>query len=81
MSEEKIAKLTEIGFRFGWVHHDNRWDMRYAELEEFKRQFGHCVVPHNYDDNPKLGKYQHTGHILTLNLKMKIVELTDWRIL
>ncbi|KAG7367564.1 helicase domain protein [Nitzschia inconspicua] len=30
------------------VYQSDQWMERFAELQEFKKQFGHCVVPHNY---------------------------------
>ncbi|KAL7533671.1 hypothetical protein ACHAXR_005375 [Thalassiosira sp. AJA248-18] len=31
-----------------------RWIIRYNELLEFRREHGHCRVPHGYDPNRKL---------------------------
>ncbi|HYT62020.1 MAG TPA: helicase associated domain-containing protein, partial [Haliangiales bacterium] len=31
------------------------WPMRYGQLVEFKKQYGHCNVPYNYSENRQLG--------------------------
>ena len=42
-----------------------QWNERFSELQQFKQQFGHCLVPHNWDGNRKLSqwvkrqRYQH----------------------
>eukprot|EP00814_Leptocylindrus_danicus_P013764 CAMPEP_0116031114 /NCGR_PEP_ID=MMETSP0321-20121206/17297_1 /TAXON_ID=163516 /ORGANISM="Leptocylindrus danicus var. danicus, Strain B650" /LENGTH=386 /DNA_ID=CAMNT_0003506129 /DNA_START=72 /DNA_END=1232 /DNA_ORIENTATION=- len=33
------------------------WDVRYIELIEYKKQFGHCLVPARFKDNPPLGRW------------------------
>lgn len=33
---------------------DQRWNIRFEELMEFKQQHGHCRVPHGYPPNRKL---------------------------
>ena len=36
------------------------WCSLFRELCEFKVQFGHCIVPQLYSDNPKLGNWVST---------------------
>lgn len=66
MSEERYAKLNDLGFRFTWSVRESNWNDRYKELLEFKKKHGHCMVPREYEDTPGLGqwvatqRYQHT---------------------
>lgn len=55
--QERVDMLNEVGFRLEWIHQDQKWDMRYAELQEFKKEFGHWIVPQNYERNKKLGTW------------------------
>ncbi|KAL3938803.1 MAG: hypothetical protein SGBAC_006366 [Bacillariaceae sp.] len=34
---------------------DSTWESRFQDLEQFKREHGHCNVPRRYKGNPKLG--------------------------
>ena len=33
------------------------WSIRFAELEKFKQQYGHCNVPQKYEENTRLGAW------------------------
>ncbi|KAL7444627.1 hypothetical protein ACHAXH_008581, partial [Discostella pseudostelligera] len=33
---------------------EKRWMMRYEELKQFQEKYGHCRVPHGYEENRKL---------------------------
>src|SRR5438445_12544688 len=33
------------------------WERRFAQLEEFKRRFGHCFVPVEWPENEALGRW------------------------
>ena len=58
LSDELVAKLNEL--EFSWeardVPQENLWMLRYNELAEYKREFGHCNVPYSYirKSNPQL---------------------------
>jgi hypothetical protein len=45
------------------------WEDRLSELDDYRKIHGHCNVPHNYSENPKLGKwvlcqrYQYKWHL------------------
>jgi hypothetical protein len=58
LSDELVAKLNEL--EFSWeardVPQENLWMLRYNELVEYKREFGHCNVPYSYirKSNPQL---------------------------
>jgi tRNA splicing endonuclease len=46
LNETKIALLNDINFV--WDKNQRIWDLRFAELIEFKREFGHVNVPMKY---------------------------------
>ena len=56
MTEGRIRELESIGFDWGTSKTDlaSIWSMRFQQLCEFKEQFGHCLVPGKYSDNPNL---------------------------
>ncbi len=46
------------GLGFAWKHRDRgRWEDRYQELVEFRDKHGHCNVPFEYEEVPKLGAF------------------------
>ena len=54
MTTERIRELESIGFEWE-TNAASYWNERFAQLHEFKVQFGHCLVPTQYSANPKLG--------------------------
>lgn len=52
LSDERIQLLSKIGFI--WNSHDAVWEVRWNELLFFKRMYGDCIVPSNYEKNPQL---------------------------
>lgn len=54
LSEDRIAKLNDIGFV--WACRES-WETRFKEFVEYKREFGHCHIPLRYKPNPELGKW------------------------
>lgn len=50
-----IEKLEEIGFL--WSVRKNIWEERFSELLQFKTITGHCDVPDNWRENPKLSNW------------------------
>lgn len=46
---------------------NNIWEIRFEELIEFKKEFGHCNVPRNYI-NKKLAEWVHTQRSKKTNL-------------
>jgi len=56
ISDEQIQRLDELGFT--WQHRERgSWDDRYQELIEFNKKYGHCNVPLEYKEVPKLGAF------------------------
>ncbi len=58
LPESRIRRLEEVGFI--WNSRTKTWDMRFAELMCFRSEHGHCNVPQNWRENPKLSKWVET---------------------
>jgi hypothetical protein len=52
LTDERKMALDEIGFI--WSSHGTTFSNRLEELQQFKREFGHCNVPKNYHANKAL---------------------------
>jgi hypothetical protein len=50
---QKRRRLTALGF--DWRPYENRWETRYAQLQKFKRIYGHTDVMYKWKKNPALG--------------------------
>lgn len=37
--------------------HEKKWNQQLEELRDFKRKYGHCLVPHTFDENPHLARW------------------------
>jgi len=60
LTDDRIAKLNEMGFTWMATGKTVPWEQRYEELKVFKEKFGHCSVPRtSYKDNPSLGEFVH----------------------
>ncbi|KAL3933401.1 MAG: hypothetical protein SGBAC_010414 [Bacillariaceae sp.] len=55
MSEARQHKLDEAGFI--WDLQTMVWQERYAELVDYKREYGDCNVPCRFEENPPLGMW------------------------
>jgi hypothetical protein len=55
LSEDQIRRLDEIGF--DWDPNTTRFEQRYGELVAYKKEYGDCVVPVKWPENPKLGTW------------------------
>ena len=53
LTQDQIARLEEIGFKWGKV----KFEQRCRDLEAFKSKFGHCNVPCTYSADPSLGQW------------------------
>lgn len=58
MTEHRIMLLNDINF--DWDPKDTKWKLRVQELLAYKKKFGNCLVPAQYDDNPALGRWVST---------------------
>eukprot|EP00579_Thalassiosira_antarctica_P005289 CAMPEP_0201902528 /NCGR_PEP_ID=MMETSP0902-20130614/55000_1 /ASSEMBLY_ACC=CAM_ASM_000551 /TAXON_ID=420261 /ORGANISM="Thalassiosira antarctica, Strain CCMP982" /LENGTH=497 /DNA_ID=CAMNT_0048436531 /DNA_START=126 /DNA_END=1616 /DNA_ORIENTATION=+ len=54
LEKDRIDRLNGIGFT--WDRRPN-WEERFKQLEEFKEEHGHCIVPRKYLNNPSLGTW------------------------
>lgn len=56
LSDKKLKLLTSLGLT--WKSRDvGTWEDRLAEVAAFKANHGHCDIPLNYSENPKLGRF------------------------
>ncbi len=55
LSEKQIDQLESIGFV--WNPNDSAWEELFEELCKFKTETGHCLVPKEFLENPKLGTW------------------------
>jgi hypothetical protein len=55
LEEERILRLDEIGFT--WNPSDAVWEEMFAALVVYKEIKGHCNVPKEWSENPKLGSW------------------------
>ena len=53
--QDRKDLLVKLGFV--WNVQDHEWKLHYDKLEEFKRENGHCIVPHNYEQDKALGPW------------------------
>ena len=45
LSEERVARLDEIGFTWVIVENIRSWDESFELLKAYKDEYGHCMVP------------------------------------
>ena len=56
LSDKEIKLLDGLGFT--WKSRDvGTWEDRLAEVAAFKAKHGHCEMPMNIPENPKLGRF------------------------
>eukprot|EP00986_Skeletonema_menzelii_P010145 scaffold4810_cov98-Skeletonema_menzelii.AAC.1 len=63
ITEDRIRKLEQLGFT--WDAISSEWEDRFAELEVFKRENGHCTVP-------KRGRGALGGWVLRQRVQYKL---------
>ncbi len=54
---DRFRRLQQLGFVWHCVK--DQWEQRFAELEAFKSRHGHCSVPRDWRENPRLGTWVH----------------------
>ncbi len=84
LPEDRIQKLDLIGF--DWDRSESVWNEMYANLVKFKEVVGHCNVPKDYPENPKLGMWVSTQRLKTTKMTSIRIEKLDklgfcWNIL
>lgn len=52
---DRIESLNAIGFT--WNPQDTVWNRKFRMLQEYKKNNGHCDVPHNWSENIKLSRW------------------------
>jgi hypothetical protein len=57
LSAECWQRLTELGISL--VGRDERWQMRFAQLRQFRERFGHCRVSAKWKEDVPFGKWVH----------------------
>lgn len=55
LNEKHIELLKSIGFEFHFFEHS--WDRNFAKLIEFKKKYGHTIVPQNWKEDPDLARW------------------------
>lgn len=55
LAHDRIELLDRLGF--DWEARISTWDERFAELCEYKRQFGNTRVPAKWKESPELGHW------------------------
>jgi len=58
LGQDHINKLNELGFV--WNVLEDMWAIRFAELVEYKNEYGDCLVPSSWNNNPALGRWVST---------------------
>ena len=53
MTQERIDLLNTV--HFAWNAQEAAWDRHVQDLKDFRDKYGHCHVPLNQDEYPKLG--------------------------
>ena len=51
---KKKSKIEEKRFR---PFHEEKWKVHLQELYDFKKKYGHCLVPHTFLENPNLARW------------------------
>jgi len=59
LTEERINALNKLNFPW-MTRSEQLWEQRMTDLQEFKKQNGHCMVPRSYPPNPQLSAWVAT---------------------
>jgi len=57
LQPERIQALQSLGFTFHTMQRESLWKKRFDELLQFRKVYGHCLVPEKYHDDPTLGNW------------------------
>lgn len=57
MTQDRIRRLETLNFIWDGktAIHEEQWNAKYEQLQDYNRKFGHCLVPHDYSVNRSLG--------------------------
>jgi len=58
---DRFRRLQRLGVV--WDCDTDQWEQRFAELEAFKSRYGHCAVPRDWRENPRLGTWVHNQRV------------------
>lgn len=67
LAPERMELLDKIGFDWGLNSHADWWE-KYAQLCEYKEQYGDCNVPQRYSENLSLGLFVYNNRMMFKNL-------------
>jgi hypothetical protein len=77
LSAARKERLDEIGFV--WSALDSAWETMFAQLKRYKDEHGHCNVPYDWPENPRLGRWVRKQRAkkerLSRDRKSRLVEL------
>merc|ERR1719253_2042959 len=57
ITDDRVQRLSDIGFSLDGKRYDQLWEQRYNELKEFKSINGNCIVSETNADYPRLGRW------------------------
>ena len=58
LMDTRRERLNDVGFV--WDARESSWESKFESLKQFKRKYGHCNVPSNYQDDPALAIFVST---------------------
>lgn len=77
-SEDSNDELKDVRFR---EYQAEIWSEKFEDLCEFRRQYGHCHVPHTFTDNAPLAQWvKRQRYQFKLKLEGKRSTLSDERV-
>lgn len=72
LEQDRVRLLEALGFQWGEEHsglalkkeaHEAAWRAHLVDLAAFKERHGHCLVPYNWKENPKLGAWVNVQRV------------------
>jgi len=74
LTQERIDKLDALGFI--WNYQDEVWNLQFQQLQKFRRDHGHCLIPSTYFNRP-LAKWVEVQRMHYRNIhKQRLKQLT-----
>jgi len=70
LTDKKIEALADLDFEWVVFDRKNVWETRFAELQEFKEENGHCNAPQKYKPNQPLVSWIKKQRFAKKNGKM-----------